>query len=344
MVVGIQVEERRPKMNEELRLMNKELRERCTFMQNMVLTVLSLSFLAAFLSACERRELTYPDGVQIAITADWSKAGLGEQENRYGATAIFYPTDGGTPVTVLMGDRNYQTVHMKKGRYNVILFNRSFEDFGGIAFRGIDAHHRLEAYAKNTQTKETDGGKVAIDSPDGLAADCVEGFEVIEKNCLLNFAPAKMTKEITATIHIKGMNNISNATCTLSGVSESVFLASGKVSERTMTQQFELGNPVYLPGSKTEGRMSATFSVFGFDENITHDLHFKALLVDGKTEFEEDLNDIKVNVKEVGEGIVHITIEVVCGETVPTVRPEGSSGMDADVNDWTKEDNTDINI
>lgn len=344
MALRIQIEERRPKMNEELRLINEDLRRRCTFMLNMPLAFLSLFFLVGLLSACDRRELTYPDGVQITITADWSKAGLSEQENQYGATAIFYPADGGEPITVLMGDRNYQNVHIKKGRYNVILFNRSFEDFGTIAFRGMDARHKLEAHVKNAQTKGTDSNKVTTDSPDGLAADCVEGFEVADKGCHLDFIPQKMTKEITASIHIKGMNNIRTATCTLSGVSESVFLASGKVSEQLMTQQFELGNPAYLAGSKTEGKMSATFSVFGFDENITHDVHFKALLVDGKTKFEEELKDMKVDVKEVSEGIVHITIEVVCGETVPTVRPEGSSGMDADVDDWTKEENTDINI
>ena len=41
-----------------------------------------------------------------------------------------------------------------------------------------------------------------------------------------------------------------------------------------------------------------------------------------------------VNVSEDSEGIVNITIDVTCGETVPTVKPEGSSGMDADVDGW----------
>lgn len=140
------------------------------------------------------------------------------------------------------------------------------------------------------------------------------------------------------------MNNISSATCTLGGVPESVFLASGKTSEWTMTQQFELAHPVYLPGSQTEGTMSATFSVFGFDESILHEIHFRAQLVDGKTEFTEELKDMKVNVSEDSEGIVNITIDVTCGETVPTVKPEGSSGMDADVDGWDEEENKDIDI
>lgn len=312
-------------------------------------------------SSCDRRELTYSDEAEITLSADWSKAGLSEQEGQYGATAVFYPTDGSTPITVLMGDRSRQTVRMKEGRYNVVLFNRSFDDFSGIAFRGTDAHRTLEAYSKNAQTKGTDSGKVAMDSPDELAADYVEEFEVTpdmlgnyepsttrstesESPCRLCFTPRKLTKEVTATIHIKGMNNIRTATCTLGGVSESVFLVSGKVSERVMAQQFELEHPVYLPGSQTDGTMTATFSVFGFDENLPHDLSFKALLVDGKTEFEEDLKEVKVNVSEDSGGFVSITIDVTCGETVPTVKPEGSSGMDADVDGWDEEENKDIDI
>lgn len=298
----------------------------------------------ALFAACERRELTYPDETEITITADWSKAGLSEREGQYGATVVFYRVEGGAPIAVLMGDRNRKTTRMKKGHYHVILFNRSFDDFGSIAFRGMDAHHLLEAYAKNAQSKGVDSGKVALDSPDGLAAGCVENFEVTGKSCRLDFAPQKLTREITATIHIKGLNNIRTATCTLSGVAESVFLASGKFSERIMAQQFELGNPVYLPGSETDGTLSATFSVFGFDENLTHDVHFKALLVDGKTEFEEEFKDVKVNKEENSEGFVHITIEMTCTETIPTVRPESSSGMDADVDGWDEEENKDIDI
>lgn len=335
-------------MNEELRMRNEESGEGCTAILNRGQWYLSRCFLVALLavllSACERRELTYPHESEITITADWSKAGLSEHEAQYGATAVFYPAEGGAPVTVLMGDRDRKTARLKKGRYHVVLFNRSFDDFGSIAFRGMEAHHTLEAYAKNAQNRGVDSGKVATDSPDELAAASVENFEVDGRSCRLDFTPRKLTREITATINIKGLNNIRTATCTLDGVSESVFVASGKPSERTMMQHFELGNPVYLPGSQTEGTLSATFSVFGFDEDITHDVHFKALLVDGKTEFSEELKDMKVNVKEDGEGLVHITIEVACKETVPSVRPEGSSGMDADVDGWDEEENKDIDI
>lgn len=351
---------------------NKGLRcARPVFRQKNIRTCFSLFvllFLCLSFSSCDRRELAYSDEAEITLTADWSKAGLSEQEGHYGATAVVYPTDGSTPLTVLMGDRSRKAVRLKEGRYHIVLFNRSFDDFGNIAFRGLEAHHTLEAYARNAQAYKSadngnsaDNGKVATDSPDELAADCVEDFEVTSdmlgnyggsptrsaespSPCQLCFTPRKLTKEITATFHIKGMNNIRSATCTLGGVPESVFLATGKASERTMTQQFGLDKKNYRPGSQTEGTMSATFSVFGFDESILHEVRFEAQLVDGKTKFVEDLDDIKVNVSEDDAGVVTITIDVTCDETVPTVMPEGSSGMEADVDGWGEEDNNDIDI
>ena len=49
-------------------------------------TFLCLLFL---LVSCDRRELTYSDESEILLIVDWGKAGLSEQEGRYGATAIF---------------------------------------------------------------------------------------------------------------------------------------------------------------------------------------------------------------------------------------------------------------
>ena len=64
-----------------------------------------LLFVCLCLCSCDRRDLTYSDEAEITITADWSKTGLSKLEGQYGATAVFYPIGGGSPVTVLMGYR-----------------------------------------------------------------------------------------------------------------------------------------------------------------------------------------------------------------------------------------------
>ena len=340
------------------------------FRQKNIRTYFSLSvflFLYLSFSACERRELTYSDEAEITVTADWSKAGLSDKEQEYGATTVFYPTDGSTPIVALMGDRTQKTMRLKKGRYDVVLFNRSFDDFGYLGFRGAESYRTLEAHVRNIEARsDPSSGKVVTDNPDELAAGCLEGFEVTpgmlgnyspatakqssrsatgEKDgCLLRFVPQKLTRQITVRIRIKGMNNIRNATCRLGGVAESVFLVSGKAAEKTVTHEFELGSPLYDSGSLTEGILSAVIGVFGFDEDIPHNLHLEALLVDGKTTFEENFSGVEVSRVEEGDGTVSIVIDTTCEQTVPYVKAEGSSGFDANVDHWEDEGNSDIDI
>ena len=116
--------------------------------------------------------------------ADWSQAGL-EGEDTYGATAVSIPkmeersnrTDG----------QPYSRHHpLPKGHYNVILFNRSFSDFGGIAFRGENAFHTFEAYAKQIENRSA--SEVSTTSPEKLATCVIEGFEVTDNiECSLQF-------------------------------------------------------------------------------------------------------------------------------------------------------------
>lgn len=334
---------------------------------NMLLLWVFYNFTFFMLVACSHREQVYSLETEIMISADWSRSGLNEKEQDYGATTVFYPTDGSSPIMVLMGDRTYKTVYLKEGRYDVVLFNRSFDDFGNLGFRGEDAYRTLEAHATNVVTKDVPSTEIIImDSPDELAADCMESFEVTpgmsgnyssgmtnwggkkidgsKNGCQLCFLPQKLTQKITVKIRIKGMNNIRNATCKLDGIAESVFLASGQISEKTVAQEFCLGNPVYNSGSATDGTLSASISVFGFDTEISHNLHLRAELVDGKTTFEESFDDLKISQLEEGGGRMSIFIDMTCEKKVPNVKVEGSSGFDANVDDWEDEVNSDIDI
>ena len=91
--------------------------------------------LLLLLVGCERRDLTYYETAEITLTVDWSQSGLDNiDEAAHGATAIFYPIDGGDPKIFLMGNYSEETVRLQQGVYNVILFNRSFTDFSNISF------------------------------------------------------------------------------------------------------------------------------------------------------------------------------------------------------------------
>ena len=67
------------------------------------------------LVSCERRDLTYYEVSEITLTADWNDSGLDDKEQKYGATAVFYPRNGGEPKIFMMGDRSGDAVRLPMG-------------------------------------------------------------------------------------------------------------------------------------------------------------------------------------------------------------------------------------
>lgn len=320
------------------------------------LSVLTCIFCGVLFASCDRRELTYYMESEIEIHADWSHAALDEVEANYGATAIFYPEAGGAPKVVLMGNRETAKVRLPEGRYNVILFNRSFEDFGCIAFRGTEAYGTLEAYASRIETRTEE----ITDCPEKLAADRIEGFEVTEDmlgnysevmkthttegdECVLNFSPRSLIEEMRVTVHIKGLNNVRTAVATINDVAASVFLATGETSQQTVTQRFELGNPQYNPGSPFDGTMTSTFNAFTFNADRQHEVQIQALLTDEKTIFKQDFTGVEVKEETGADDTVILTLELGT-EKVPDVKPEGGGGpgFDVDIEGWGDEQEGDI--
>ena len=314
------------------------------------------------LESCHRRELSYTDVAEIDVIADWSRSGLSARESNYGATVVFFPTDGGQPTVVLMGDRNGKTVRLPEGTYDVLLFNRTFEDFDNIGFRGHDRYHTLEAHLRE-DVRGADS-RVVTEGPDELAADRREGFTVSqsmlgnytrsrlarvgadtradENRYELLMSPTTLTYTLEVIVNIKGLSNIHKAECSLTGMPESVYMHSGRPSDKTVEHRFDLASPRYEDGSTANGSLSSTITVFGFDETIAS-AHLRALLTDGKTIFEDDLDHTKIRRVNRDDGSVRIIVEFDCPTTVPTVSGP-SSGFDADVNDWSGEENHEIDI
>ena len=150
-----------------------------------------ICILPFLLTACDRRELTYYETAEVTLTADWSQSGL-EGEDNYGATAVFYPKTGGEPKIVLMGNRNRAIALLPEGHYSAVLFNRSFDDFSAIGFRGINSFNTIEAYARQVENRSTP--ETIVSSPDKLAVAVIEEFEVTENMLGNNYTDRKSTR------------------------------------------------------------------------------------------------------------------------------------------------------
>lgn len=316
--------------------------------------------------SCDRRELTYYTEAEFEIRTDWSGSRLDDEEAGNGATAVFYPRDGGEPTIILMGDRSYGKVRLRVGCYDALVFNRSFSEFGSIDFRG-DRYGELEAYAHHIETRidpvtrsET---RVIVGSPEKIAADGVEEIEVTEDmlgnyspsvqarnrsvsgaddDFTLTFAPQCLTHEIKVVVNVIGLNNIRSAVGVLVGVAESVNLSTGRVAGETVTQQFALDEKEFTAGSPFSGTLTGRFNTFGFEAGVTRKLTLKALLVDSKTRIEETF-DVTAREEEAEDGTLVLYIEVDASP-IADVKPEGGSGsgFDADVEDWGDEAEHDI--
>lgn len=312
-------------------------------------------------TSCERRELTYYNESEITLTADWSKADL-EEESGYGATAIFYPQQGGKPRTVLMGERGHATIRLPKGKYDAIIFNRSFDDFNNLQFRGEESLKTLEAYAKQVDTWT--GTRIIISELERLATAVVYNFEVTDEMlgnyapattrtstcpdeaCRILFTPTPATLKTQVELCIKGLDNLKKATCTISEIPLSVFLYDGSVGTELGSQKFTTDSPVFNEGSQTEGKLTGTLNLFGFNKETPPLLTLQAQLIDDKTTVEQQIGNIDIRKDESGNGIITLYMEADSTEPLPNVKPEGGSGsgFDANVEDWDDETVTEIPI
>lgn len=345
-------------MKFKLIINNEKLKERGQLIFLHIQHFLFIPLLLPVFWGCDRRAITYSLEAEVEVRVDWSTSGLDASDGDHGATALFYPEGGGPPKTVLMGNRSYEKTRLSAGRYKVIVFNRSFDDFSSVSFRGIAHCHTLEAYAGKTAVR----GEEIVQSPEKLAADYVEEFEVTGdmlgnyntaprndvmngKVCSLLLVPGKLVEEMNVTVNIKGLRNVRAATATIDGVSASVFLAGGRPSEQTVAHRFSLGNPRYHPGSVTDGTMNATINGFTFNSDVPHNVKIKALLIDGKTIFEQTFEHVNIREKEDEQGNAMLVIEVDT-KPIPDVKPEGGadSGFDAEVGEWGDEESGDLTI
>ena len=295
------------------------------------------------------------------MTADWSRADQ-QEESQYGATLIFYPQDGGTPRVVLMGDRTQTTVRLPYGRYDAILFNRSFDEFGTMAFRGQEQLHTLEAYALQTETRY--GTKIITAAPGKLASAVIRDFEVTDNMlgnyapagarnvttcpdgaCRLQFTPLPLTRKVKVKLHITGIDNLKQATCQLSGVPLSVYLHDGNTDNAEKgAQEFEIEDITPDEDFAANGTLNGLIHLFGLPAPEEVQIKVRALLKDNTTVVEREVENIEANEEADGSGVTTLHIKADITEPLPDIKPSEDSGFGADVEEWGQENNTEIPI
>lgn len=255
-------------------------------------SIVSLTF------SCQRVELTYDDAMEydlVQIEMDWSYSGISPQ----GATVVFYPKNGNTPIKVLMTS-NYQQVKLKRGTYSIIAINNSFNDFDNIVFRNTSRYETIEAYAKpiaRPAKLKTDNG-LFTNEMDPLAIAKLDNFEVTQDMVNASMARIQSTKSgststslttltvrprlciIPISVHVKttGIQNIKYAQGVLTGMSEGILLSSNKLTANPISHFFDF-DIIPSVSDYSKGELVTNITTFGFPQEIMQSVDEPTILI-----------------------------------------------------------------
>lgn len=300
--------------------------------------------LAVLHTGCMKRDLEHRalEG-HLSVTLDW-----GEYPVPAGAKFYFYPEQGGetlvfeTPATGFDG-------MLPSGKYRLIVTNT---DAVGVDYQAMDRYETAEVYAleqvaasgsASMNGPQSRSGGTCIAEPTQVygAAKCseVDLLHILPQGVHEHIAiPIVQTKLVKLIFEISGLEQIDRMLGIFNGVTPSVQFATGRGAEASRSVAFT---------AAAQGKgYAALFNVF----NIAGD--FTAAPVPGTNTIDLNVDtgtgpkniqiDIANTIHEIiknNEGVIpleipiNISLEVVDGELIATVRPwEEGGGSDSDIN------------
>jgi len=143
------------------------------------------------LAGCSKETMIgeYVDRCAVRLDIDWGPCGIDPD----GMTALFYPVDGGEPSRFLTNTVTGDEVRLRKGIYNVVVFNQAAEEYSYLTIEGQDQYSTLRIVMKTTDSDwytPTEGERLIYD-PEPLAVATLEGFEVTQEMVRANLKEGK---------------------------------------------------------------------------------------------------------------------------------------------------------
>jgi hypothetical protein len=215
------------------------------------------------------------------------------------ASVWFFPDDEGQP-HVLTTDAVVDSIPLPPGNYRVLAFNGLLEysptrdeqtsgSFRHIGFRGTGRYETFEAFCRTPLTvtsarysRAEDDQSALMASPEELACDHYRNdatndvfsvtMSMVDKGArpVLEFAPAKLTAQLQLVVHVENLisaASFENANVAfISGLAESVLLASGKRGTTPVTHYFIINDRQYYEGSETDGTLRGGCLTFGLPQ------------------------------------------------------------------------------
>lgn len=302
------------------------------------------------LTGCQYKELCYDHNhwVNVRVSYDWSHT-KGTKQDVDGMSALFYNDKYAEPVRYDLPGRDGGVVRLIPGTYGPLSYNNDTES---ILLRGMDRIETAEAYTRQSSMSEstrlmTTKGEFprakgaeeepVILEPDMFWAAYADPFSLAmgDGEHSLVLALQQRVMEITITIYnVPNLQYTSQFGGSMTGLSGSVKLLSGEISDQCVTQAF----PISV---KDETTLEMKFRIFGhcpheeegsFEE---HQLTIYAILSDGSQWYytqnvTEQMHDPEQAQEEKMEHEIHLELD-----DLPVPKPiENGSGFQPTIDGW----------
>lgn len=245
--------------------------------------VLMPGLVLAGITSCQMREIVpYDDQAHITIDIDWSLM----DEDPTGMTVIFYPTDGSKPYSYVTNEVHHIERSLPEKDYDILIFNQSIPEFTTINFRGMDLLNTAEAYApESTDTSSRierlyRGGSRGYSNSMILRPKSLGSVTSSSNNTNNNrptrgysnsmiLRPKPKVGQLSATVHVLGLNNALAVNGALTGLASGAFLGSEQLTPISLTQ--EMDNWGMSQANENEiGTIHAVIGTFGLSPNINY--------------------------------------------------------------------------
>ncbi len=310
--------------------------------------------------SCQRRELTYDyyPYSDMRINVDWSETLYGEETPK-SLTAWIYPKDGGEVIKVETNNVNSFIVPLPRGTYDIVVFNRTYDVFKTIGFRGMASFNTLEVYTKAVVAKSwyIKGDSERLSSEvDKIALGVYRDLEITdemlevrsEKN--ITVKPEFICKELKVSIGVDNSQYLRSVRGAISNMAQEYVVNRESVGYSSVTNLLEQwcldgdwGRCVLLLNTRVLGLVSDMSKESKYDY-WNGELYLEVLLVDNTVRNFTRILDGSM-VKELSvmnkENVLMIDLEgdVDMDLVLPIVVPDDGvgGGFDASINDWENE-------
>ena len=319
------------------------------------------------LVGCEHKELcnNHYHRAKIRVNVDWTLFG----ERPTGMTMLFYPQDGSSPIRYITHDVDGLNVDLLAGKYDVLVFNKTVDEFASIEFQGMERFMTAEAHAIELVSKwyrsKTEGELVICD-PERLGVDilseCEKSPDVIYTSTL---TPENKIYTTIVKIKMSGVQNARSVRASLDGMAAGRMLGLDCPKEEIGTHLLEGWSLKMDSLDNTKGCLTYTFMSFGLPYGHTgkkeaNELNLSVLLKDNKTvvDFAFKVGHL---IKQTAPNRLELLVDTAIDEPdepdnpdnpnepdnpnppipdipdIPDPTPDSSSGFEAVVEEWGEE-------